>query len=152
MFTNIICCVNLTENGQDVIDYTKQIAAPDAMIYVVHALPSTAQLSGYIHSTAMEEIVKNSEVKTNQYLDGIIAKDFAGYKTQKVITKGNFAHELLKLVDKYCADIVVMGSISTKGIFNRLLENTSKTVIGDGRVPVLVVPTELSLECTPEDF
>ena len=154
MFSTIICCVNLTENIQDVISYTKDIAScNDVQILVVHALPSTANLSGYLNSSSLEDITKLSEEKTDKYLDDIIAKNFDGYKVKKIITKGNFAQSLLKLVDQYCADLVVMGSTSTKGIFNKFLDNTSKTVIGLGRVPVLVVPNELDLECTPpEDF
>ena len=66
---------------------------------------------------------------------------------------GNPARELLELVDKRCADLVIMGSMSTKGFFSFLFSRPSESVIGNTRVPVMVIPNDLSLECTPpEDF
>lgn len=154
LFSTIICCVNLTENSQDIVQYTKDIAKIDnAKILVAHSLPSTDNLRNYITSPMVEEVLENSKERTRKFLEEFVAANFQGFNAEPVMLSGNPARELLELVDKRCADLVIMGSMSTKGFFSFLFSRPSESVIGNTRVPVMVIPNDLSLECTPpEDF
>ena len=152
LFSTIICCVNLTENSQDIVQYTKDIAKIDnAKILVAHSLPSTENLRNYITSPMVEEVLKNTTARTENFLKEFVAKNFEGYDAEPIVLAGNPARELLSLVDKRCADLVVMGSMSSKGFFSFLFNRPSENVIGYTRVPVMVIPNDLSLECTPPE-
>lgn len=154
LFSTIICCVNLTENSQDIVQYTKDIAKMEnSKILVAHSLPSTDNLRNYITSPMVEEVLENSKERTKKFLEEFVTTNFQGFDAEPVMLSGNPARELLELVDKRCADLVVMGSMSTKGFFSFLFSRPSESVIGNTRVPVMVIPNDLSLECTPpEDF
>ena len=155
LFSTIICCINLTENSDDIVQYTKDMAKIDnAKILVVHALPSTAHLVNYVSSRAvLDDILANSRKRTEEFLNDFVKKNFAGTDAESVLVTGNAANELLELADKRCADLIVMGSMSTKGLFGHLISRPSEGVIGRTRVPVMVIPNDLSLDCVPpEDF
>lgn len=155
LFSTIICCVNLTENSSDIVQYTRDIAKLDnAKIYVVHTLPSTAHLLNYVTSRSMvESLLEESKERTETFLAEFVKQNFEGLQAEPILITGNPARELLELADKVCADLIVMGSMSTKGMFSFLFSRPSEGVIGRTRVPVMVIPNDLSLECTPpEDF
>lgn len=153
LFSTIICCINLTENSGDLVQYTQDIAKIDnAKILVTHALPSTAHLLNYVTSrTMVEELLENSKKRTMEYLEDFVQKNFAGFNAETVLLTGDPARELLDLTEKRCADLIIMGSMSSKGAFSFLLSRPSESVIGKTRVPVMVIPNDLSLDCTPPD-
>lgn len=101
LFSTIICCVNLTENSQDIVQYTKDIAKIDnAKILVAHSLPSTDNLRNYITSPMVEEVLENSKERTRKFLEEFVAANFQGFNAEPVMLSGNPARELLELVDK----------------------------------------------------
>ena len=153
LFSTIICCINLTENSNDIVKYTRDIAKiDDARVIVVHALPSTAHLLNYVTSRSMvESILDESKARTEKFLKEFVEKNFAGLKAEPLLMSGNPARELIELADKVCADLIIMGSISTKGLFSFMFSRPSESVIGHTRVPVMVIPNDLNLECTPPD-
>ena len=79
-----------------------------------------------------------------------MSKHFAGLDTTIVLTEGKVEEELLKVIDKYCADLIVIGSMSTKGLFGLCSTSLPKASSAKTRIPVMVIPNDLSLECTPE--
>lgn len=153
LFSTIICCINLTENSDDIVQYTRDIAKVDnARVIVVHSLPSTAHLLNYVSSRSMiENILEESKARTENFLKDFVEKNFAGLKAEPLLMAGDPAHELIALADKVCADLIIMGSMSTKGLFSFMFSRPSENVIGHTRVPVMVIPNDLSLECTPPD-
>ena len=119
---------------------------------MVHALPSTAHLLNYVTSRSMvESILDESKARTEKFLKEFVEKNFAGLKAEPLLMSGNPARELIELADKVCADLIIMGSISTKGLFSFMFSRPSESVIGHTRVPVMVIPNDLNLECTPPD-
>lgn len=153
LFSTIICCINLTENSSDIVQYTRDIAKIDnSKILVVHALPSTAHLLNYVTSRSMvESILEESKERTEKFLKEFVAKNFEGLNAEPVLMSGSPARELLELADKVCADLIIMGSMSTKGVFSFMFSRPSEGVIGRTRVPVMVIPNDLNLECTPPE-
>ena len=84
LFSTIICCINLTENSNDIVQYTRDIAKiDDARVIVVHALPSTAHLLNYVTSRSMvESILDESKARTEKFLKEFVEKNFAGLKAE----------------------------------------------------------------------
>ena len=82
LFSTIICCINLTENSNDIVQYTRDIAKiDDARVIVVHALPSTAHLLNYVTSRSMvESILDESKARTEQFIKEFVEKNFAALK------------------------------------------------------------------------
>jgi len=100
----------------------------------------------YVIDSMVEEVRRKNKLAFEEY----IKKHFAGVDATIVYAEGNMEKRLLKIVDQYCADLIIIGSMSTKGLLGGLFNHSSENIIGRTRVPVLVVPNELSLECVPE--
>ncbi len=151
-FSAILCVVNLSENVDDVVSYTRELAiANNAQVILFNSLPRVDNLYEIAVKQGGEDAFQNSIVeKTNIFLDKIISENFEGIKVRKELSEKNVVDNITDLVDEYCADLVVMGSMSTKGVTGFFSTNKSKNVINQTRVPVLVVPNDLTLECTPD--
>ena len=155
LFSTIICCVNLTENSSDIVQYTRDLAKRDnAKVLIIHSMPPVSNLENYITSNdIMKEIIESSRKRAQDYLNEFKTKNFNDMDAEAILLSGTPSRQLLELADKRCADLIVMGSISHKGIFSRLMSKHSEDVIGNSRVPVLVIPNDLNLDCVPpEDF
>ena len=67
------------------------------------------------------------------------------------MTEGDPNKEMLEIIDKYCADLAVVGSVASKNLFGFITQMTSRTLIERTRIPVMIIPSEFSLECVPEE-
>lgn len=150
-FDMIICSVNLIEHSDDIVEYTKKLADKEkTKILVTHILPATDHLRAFVQSSSIvDSIIDSSKKNTAEYLSDFIAKNFAGYQAEPVVLEGVAADAIINLADERCADLIVMGSMSSKTFLNFISVKPSNTVIGRTRVPVLVIPNDLSLECMP---
>ncbi len=152
VFNAIICSVNLTEHYDDIIYYTQEVAKlTNAKIILVHSLPKNDAVFALTSRTGGSDVIfNNAKNAALEFLDEIIEKHFKGLEVEKVISEGSAANDLLGLLEVHCADLVIMGSYSTKGFRHFLDANSSQFIINGTRIPVLVVPNELSLECLPD--
>ena len=151
VFSNIACCVSLSENPDDLAQYVRDIVRQnEARLILIHVAPDSEALmrrqSEYVISSQVEGIRQQNKAAFEEYRQ----KYFADIEAAVVYTEGNTEAQLLKVVDKYCADLIIIGSMSTKGILGGLFGHAQASIIGRTRVPVLVVPNDLSLECTPD--
>ena len=152
VFSNIVCCINLSENPDDVAQYVNDITRQNnAKLILVHVAADNDAILRRTGSRSMvekliEESRKNNEDAFTQYVN----KTFAGLDTTIVLTEGKVEEELLSVIDKYCADLIIIGSMSTKGLFGSFFNKPSENIIGKTRIPVMVIPNDLSLECTPD--
>ncbi|MBO4318215.1 MAG: universal stress protein [Mailhella sp.] len=153
VFSTIICCLNISENPDDVVQYVCDITRQNnAKLIVVHVsadndaiMERAHESSGRYVSQLLEEGRKSDEEQFKAYAE----KHFVGLDPLIVPASGTVEGQLLKAIDAYCADLVIVGSMSTKGLFGTLFNRSAERLIGKTRVPVLVVPNELSLECCP---
>ncbi len=152
VFKTIICSINLIEHSDDIVYYTRELAKQnDAKIVVVHSLPSVDHIRTYVTgSVILEDIIKEAKEKAKTFLDDFIKKNFEGIATIPVITSGSAANEIISIADEHCADLIVIGSLSTKGMLSFLNSKEHNNVIGKTRIPVMVVPNDLDMECTPK--
>ncbi len=152
VFSNIVCCISLSENPDDVAQYVNDIARQnEAKLILVHvAADNEAILRRTGSRSVVEQLIEESRKANEDAFTQYVNKQFAGLDTTIVLTEGKVEEELLKVIDKYCADLIVIGSMSTKGLFGSLFNKPSESIIGNTRIPVMVIPNDLSLECTPD--
>ncbi len=152
VFKTIICAINLTDHSDDIVYYTRELAKQnDAKVVVVHALPSVEHIRSFVTgSNVLNDIVKEAESKAKASLDEFVKKNFENVKTECVVTTESAANDILAVADQHCADLIVIGSLSTKGMLSFMNSKEHSTVIGKTRIPVMVVPNDLDMECTPK--
>ena len=153
-FNSIACCINLTENNDDIIDYTREMAKlTGAKILLVHVLPPASSFANYGASRELlMKVAAESRIETEKRVKELANEHFGDLNCEPLILTGSVDAALTELVDKSCADLVIMGSLNSTGLFNFSGKTTAR-LIGKSRVPVMIIPNDLSLECAPaEDF
>ena len=152
VFSNIVCCISLSENPDDVAQYVNDITRQnDAKLILVHVAADNEAILRRTGSKSMvEKLIEESRKANEDAFTKYVNQKFAGLDTTIVLTEGKVEEELLRVIDKYCADLIVIGSMSTKGLFGSLFNKPSESIIGKTRIPVMVIPNDLSLECTPD--
>ena len=109
------------------------------------------QINGSADLNYLQDQSEKVFVKANEdVFEAYVKKHFAGLDPTVVLAEGKVEDQLLKVIDQYCADLIIIGSMSTKGLFGSLFNKPSENIIGKTRIPVMVVPNDLSLECTPD--
>ena len=151
VFSNIVCCLNLSENPNDVAQYVADIAKQnEAKLILVHVAADSEQILLRTGGRAfIEQLMAESRKHSEDAFEAYVEQHFQGIETVTVLTEGKVEKELLKIIDKYCADLVIVGSMSTKGLFGSFFNKASEDIIGKTRIPVMVIPNDLSLECQP---
>ncbi len=151
VFSNIACCVSLSENPDDLALYVNEMVKQnEAQLILIHVVPDSVAMVRRQSEYVIDSLVEDVRQKNKAAFDEYIQKHFSGIEATVVYAEGNMDKRLLEIVDQYCADLIVIGSMSTKGLLGGLFNHSSENIIGRTRVPVLVVPNELSLECTPD--
>ncbi len=151
-FTTILCAVNLVENIDDVGFYARELALSNkAKVILFHSIPRVDNLFDLAKIHGGEEaVLQDEKAKALAFLDKFAQDYLEGVEVRKEMSAKNISDDIIELVEEYCADLVVMGSYATKGVTGFFSQNSSKDVINKTRVPVLVVPNDLTLECTPD--
>ena len=150
-FSTIACCIDLTEQNDDIVSYTREIAElTGAKLLLVHVLPPTGAFASYGASKELlQKVATESRQETEKYVKEFAEKNFAGLPCEPLILTGRIDKAINELVDKRCADLIIMGSLNTRGLFN--FSGSTSRLIGHSRVPVMVIPNDLSLEGVPEE-
>lgn len=150
VFSTIISCLNLSENPDDIVRYVNDIVRQnEAKLVLVHMQANTDNLLRRTSAGGIDALVDENVRKNREAFKEYVKRHFDG-APDLVFTEGKAEDELLVIIDRYCADLVIIGSLSTKGFFGRWLNRSSESIIGRTRIPVMVIPNELSLECTPD--
>ncbi len=152
VFKTIVCSINLIERSDDLVYYTRELAKlSNAKVYVVHSLPALDSVRMFAGSSVVgDNFYEETEKNAKEHLKNFIAENFPGIDAEPVVTIGKADDDLLALADKYCAELIVVGSMSTKGLFGFISHRTSQAMIGKTRIPVMVVPNDLDMDCVPE--
>ena len=154
MFSTIICCRNLNENPEVLVDYVcDTVRVNDARLILTYIIPSREQMERKTSrdDSYLENIYAESRERIIEDVNSFSKKHFASLMPIVEIIEGREDEEMLKLIDRYCADLVITGSITTKSFrffginANKSLDN----IIGRSRIPVMIIPNELNLECVP---
>ena len=152
IFSNIACCLNVSENSDDVAQYAKDLAMQNGakliLIYVGNYSGSDYKI---LDESNLGYLIEENNKKKNEALEKYVKDNFQGIDTTLVVTEGDPNKEMLEIIDKYCADLAVIGSVASKNLFVFITQMTSKTLIERTRIPVMIIPSDFSLECVPEE-
>lgn len=152
IFSNIACCLNVSENSDDVAQYAKDLAMQNGakliLIYVGNYSGSDYKI---LDESNLGYLIEENNKKKNEALEKYVKDNFQGIDTTLVVTEGDPNKEMLEIIDKYCADLAVIGSVASKNLFGFITQMTSKTLIERTRIPVMIIPSDFSLECVPEE-
>lgn len=152
IFSNIACCLNVSENSDDVAQYAKDLAMQNGakliLIYVGNYSGSDYKI---LDRSNLGYLIEENSKKKNEALEKYVKDNFQGIDTTLVVTEGDPNKEMLEIIDKYCADLAVIGSVASKNLFGFITQMTSKTLIERTRIPVMIIPSDFSLECVPEE-
>lgn len=152
IFSNIACCLNVSENSDDVAQYAKDLAVQNGakliLIYVGNYSGSDYKI---LDESNLGYLIEENNKKKNEALEKYVKDNFQGIDTTLVVTEGDPNKEMLEIIDKYCADLAVIGSVASKNLFGFITQMTSKTLIERTRIPVMIIPSDFSLECVPEE-
>lgn len=151
----ILFAVGLGHDTTYVMDYALTLAqAHGAKIYVVHSHEALNILDqGLVESYMLEEGVENafemslmdSEEKVVDYLQDICRKelennDLAPEMIAEIrVSRHAPKAAILKAVEDFAADVIVMGSHRHLAVTDALLGSTTMKVLHSAKVPVLVV-------------
>ncbi|MCQ2444458.1 MAG: universal stress protein [Mailhella sp.] len=151
-FSTIACCIELTENNADIVSYTREMAElTGAKILLVHVIPSVNGFSGYgVKKELLQKVADESRADAEKHVMKFAAQHFKGLACEPLLLTGKVEDALTDLVDRACADLILMGSPNSRRLFS-CGARASARLIGRGRIPVMIIPNDLSLECTPDE-
>ena len=121
------------------------------IILVYASSDADDQISSLDFKTTYGDLIKKKEDKINAFLLQIKEKHFATCDAKYVVLGGDISAGILQLADDECADLIVIGSMSTKPWFSFLFSNASNKLTGESRIPVMIIPNSLSFECLPHE-
>ena len=152
IFSNIACCLNVSENSDDVAQYAKDLALQNgAKLIVIYVGNYSGSDYKILDRSNLGYLIEDNNKKKKEALEKYIKDNFQGIDTTLVVTEGDPNKEMLEIIDKYCADRAVVGSVASKNLFGFITQMTSRTLIERTRIPVMIIPSEFSLECVPEE-
>ena len=109
---------------------------PTAMNVYRHAYAMAVRFEAKIEEDAIAALQKAIE---EFFSAEIGAGDWGRYVERIVVMRGAAKDEILKQIDSVGADLVVLGG-HRPGLLDLLIGSTASRVIGESKVPVLVVP------------
>ncbi len=152
IFSNIACCLNVSENSDDVAQYAKDLALQNgAKLIVIYVGNYSGSDYKILDRSNLGYLIEDNNKKKKEALEKYVKDNFQGIDTTLVVTEGDPNKEMLEIIDKYCADLAVVGSVASKNLFGFITQMTSRTLIERTRIPVMIIPSEFSLECVPEE-
>ncbi len=125
--------------------------AMNAEIILLHVLSTPANyttiydpIMGFGGFTNLDLYQPDIELLTNSALDFLenVKKHLGDLSIQTLVKEGNYANTILKAANLSKADIIVIGSHSKKWLETILLGSTTKEVLNQTNIPLLIVPTK----------
>lgn len=151
-FSTILCCLNLNEHPEELVPYVRDlIRNKNTKLIITHVLPDHSRMSRTVSDEEYaNKLYQDGAKRVKEEVLAFAAHHFADLSPTVEIMEGNYKKTLLTVVDRYCADILVIGSMSSRGPLGFLFNREADSIIGRTRIPVLVIPNDLNLECIPD--
>jgi nucleotide-binding universal stress UspA family protein len=123
---------------QYAIDLAKRYGAK---LYLLHIVYDIAKLSGWsIPHQSVDKMYKDLEEGAKKELDGYGLDELRSLKdVERIVHKGVPYEEIVKFSNENKIDLIVMGTLSRKGIEKMLFGSTAAQVVRYAPCPVLTV-------------
>ena len=147
MINNILLAIDLSQNSNKVFEYALDLKNKyNATLTVLNVNEELLSKDEMVMSRVKvdkvmksnEEIALNAKDVFKQMLADFQIEDSSDIKM--LLREGNASKEINEYADGNECDIIILGSNSQSKISELLLGSTSKTVIKNSKIPVLVVP------------
>ena len=106
---------------------------------IVADVPIYESALGSVPRSAQKFIVKDVIEETRGELDKIAASDGLGVKHVTDVKHGHSVDEILRVIDEYKPDLVVMATHGRTGVKHMLLGSVAEKIVRLSPVPVLTV-------------
>ncbi len=94
---------------------------------------------GGVSPNEMAGIIKNDFKKSQQLL---IDKVFKNYKVWTFIEEGKPYEIVLKVVDEWAADLIIIGTHGRTGLSHLLMGSVAEHVVRHSKIPVMIIPSK----------
>lgn len=93
----------------------------------------------------LDGLIEQKETEAKEYIVGLVAR-FKNIEVelQTVLKTGKAAEEIIKFADSNNVDLIIMSTHGPSGINRLVMGSVTDEVIRSSRVPILVIPPELS--------
>lgn len=106
---------------------------------IVADVPIYESALGSVPRSTQKYIVKDVMEETRNELDKIAASDGTGVKYLTEVKHGHSVDEILRAIDEYKPDLVVMATHGRTGVRHMLLGSVAEKIVRLSPVPVLTV-------------
>ena len=139
--SKIICALDLSQHSGLVADYAVMVAkAFDAEILAVYAAPALTQYVGFhVPPSSIENFVGEIVAGAEKTMEEFVAEHFKDVKATGTVVNGYAAEEILNLVERTGADLIIMGTHGRKGIDRILFGSVAEKIVKSAAVPVMTV-------------
>ena len=140
-FKKIICALDLSQHSALVAEYATAMAkAFDAEITVVYAAPALTQYVGFhVPPSSIENFVGEIIAGAEKTMQEFVEEHFKGVKASGIVVNGYAAEEILNMVQKVNADVIIMGTHGRKGIDRILFGSVAEKVVKSSPIPVMTI-------------
>ncbi len=139
--SKIICALDLSQHSGLVANYAVMMAkAFDAEIVAVYAAPALTQYVGFhVPPSSIENFVGEIVAGAEKTMEEFVAEHFKDVKATGMVVNGYAAEEILNLVERSGADLIIMGTHGRKGIDRILFGSVAEKIVKSAAVPVMTV-------------
>lgn len=144
MFKNILFCTDFSENSHYAFTYALDLAKTyKSLLLLLHVKPPLVypeQLSIYLPSEKIEELVKSQKDEMAHLLKENYLKKMDRFKNFRVVFKeGEPFVEIIRMAKKEFANLIVMGTHGRTGLDHVLFGSTAERVVRKSPCPVLTI-------------
>lgn len=91
-----------------------------------------------------EEVANMIKTGLEKFHKMLIEKLFQDYSVSTFIEEGNPAEMIIKVADKWGADLIILGTQGRTGLSHILLGSVAERVIRHSTLPLLVIPNKIN--------
>lgn len=154
-FKRILCPTDLSEESFKAFPYAFDLARVfDAEIYFINAVainPPPAVEFGF-ETTFVEfesAVREDASRRLDEILRSRVPKDL---KFRRILVQGPAAEEILRAVDDYEIDLIVIATHGLTGWRHMVFGSVAEKVVRQSKVPVLTVSAKLTAPETEKQF
>ena len=147
MINNILLAIDLSQDSNKIFEYALDLKSKyNAILTVLNVNEELLSKDEMVMSRVKvdkvmksnEEIALNAKDVFKQMLADFQIEDSSDIKM--LLREGNASQEIIEYADGSECDIIILGSNSQSKISELLLGSSSKAVIKNSKIPVLVIP------------
>ena len=147
MINNILLAVDFSDKSSEVFNYAVDLKNKyQAKLTVLNVNEEFLNKDEMVMSRVKvdkvmksnEEIALNVKKKIKEVLSGLDVLDSSDIKM--ILREGSASKEILEYATENKCDLIILGSNSQSKITELLLGSTSKTVMKNSTIPVLIIP------------